>query len=199
MADWLRGLFGVSALATKKENPNHEPAGSPKGGQFASKPGESSSSKAPQWAGDKVEQQDGYTVRSGRFLNATRWIVDEDGTMGGIGDSPSEAVANHRRMREQAESNQQAKRAYANAIEAIRAGGDLSPTHLSILTESYRNVNRTRVHDILRSLGIPDKDTRKIIGRLGIYGESSGGAVYHSVDEVVKRARLYLSTGKKET
>jgi hypothetical protein len=47
MSDWLRGLFGIGTWRAEKSNPNHEPAGSPIGGQFSSGSGGDSGGSKP--------------------------------------------------------------------------------------------------------------------------------------------------------
>lgn len=184
-------LFGWD---TTKENPNHDPDN----GQFTSGPGGGGGGGTkPTWAGSESTQHDGETLHRGKFaLNANKWAVDTGNGPGPFRDTPQEAVHAHRQVLAAGESNRQSNQARNAAMDAIRQNKPLSSAQIGAIAGGGKNVTRTAAHGILRELGVPEKDAKVIVGRLGMYGESSGGASYHSVDELVKRYNVWRDTGK---
>lgn len=139
--------------------------------------------------------------QSPRFAAKGKWaVMDSQGSfIGPFEATPERALAAHRKLTEEAEQRARADVVYGEAADRVLAGTP-TPADLRTIAGGGTKITRTGIERLLKRSGWTDKQIRGFVSRLGIYGETGGGATLYSPAEVAERlAKTPKPTGKSWT
>jgi 2'-5' RNA ligase len=143
----------------------------------------------PTWASE-AQIVDEYLVGRGKYAaTADRWaVVDDDGSPSSWENTPQDAITAHQNTLRKREEARRAGAAYRESVEKARTGDREAFAQVvgrNDLTTASNAINT------LREMGIATKPAKDMVRRMGIYGETSGGATLVNVSELYDRFTNY--------